>query len=81
MTKTQAVRAAGSPANLAAIVGVTPTAVYSWPEQLPDARVQQLRLLRPEWFYRNLLSREVSTEERLAQMGALAAEIRRLATT
>ena len=45
--------AGGKAASLAAILGITPAAVSQWDENVPDRRVWQLRVLRPEWFRQN----------------------------
>jgi len=49
MTKQQAIKLAGSQANLARLLGITRGAVWLW-ETIPQARIWQLKLLRPEWF-------------------------------
>ncbi len=41
---------AGGHKELAALVGVSSSAVSQWPENLPRGREWQLRVLRPEWF-------------------------------
>lgn len=49
--KTQiAIELAGGTTALADIVGITPGAVSQWGEDLPEGRVWQLKVLRPEWF-------------------------------
>lgn len=49
--KTQtAIELAGSASALAALLEITPGAVSQWGDDLPDARVWQLRVLRPTWF-------------------------------
>lgn len=45
-----AIEKAGTAAALASILGITPGAVSQWGEEVPDARVWQLRVLRPAWF-------------------------------
>jgi hypothetical protein len=51
MKKQDAIRwAGGSPSQLAAIFEITPSAVSQWGKALPQARVWQLRVLRPLWF-------------------------------
>lgn len=52
MKKRQAIRRAGSSANLARLLGVTPQSVSGWGDELPPLRVYQLRELRPSWFPR-----------------------------
>lgn len=49
LTKQQAVQFAGSQAKLAKILGITRGAVWLW-ETIPQARIWQLKLMRPEWF-------------------------------
>jgi len=49
MTKEQLIRLAGSQSELARILGITRAAVNQWP-QIPEGRLWQLRVLRPEWF-------------------------------
>lgn len=49
--KTQdAIQLAGSPTMLARILGVSPSAVSQYGDDLPDVRALQLYTLRPEWF-------------------------------
>lgn len=36
--------------NVAQLLGISTQAVYKWGKQVPAARVDQLRKLRPEWF-------------------------------
>lgn len=50
MKKSTAVKKAKSAYKLAALLGVTRQAVSKWGAQVPPARVEQLRELRPEWF-------------------------------
>jgi DNA-binding transcriptional regulator YdaS (Cro superfamily) len=49
LTKEQAIKLAGSQAKLARLLGVTRAAVWQW-EKIPQARIWQLMLIRPEWF-------------------------------
>lgn len=57
--KTQdAIQRAGGTGKLARLIGVTPAAVSQWPEDVPQAREWQLRLIRPEWFYQTKPSKE-----------------------
>lgn len=49
--KTQhAIDLAGSPKELADLLGITQSAISQWGESLPQAREWQLKLLKPEWF-------------------------------
>jgi len=40
----------GSAKDLADLLGITPSAISQWGENLPEKRVWQLQVLRPEWF-------------------------------
>jgi len=49
--KTQtAITLAGSTTLLAELLGITPSAISQWGEDVPQARLWQLRVLRPKWF-------------------------------
>jgi predicted transcriptional regulator len=48
-----AVKHAGSVKALADLLGVTSSAISQWGEDVPEARVWQLRVLKPEWFAAN----------------------------
>jgi hypothetical protein len=50
MEKQKAVQLAGSAKALAELLGVSQSAVSQWSEELPQQRVWQLMVLRPEWF-------------------------------
>lgn len=50
MKTKQAIERAGTATALAQILGISPGAVSQWGEDVPDRRVWQLRVLRPEWF-------------------------------
>jgi hypothetical protein len=50
MNKANAIRLAGSAAELAELFGLTQSAVSQWGEKLPQARVWQLMVLKPRWF-------------------------------
>ena len=51
MVKTTDVLAnAGGRRKLAELLGVTTQALYLWGDDVPELRVYQLRVLRPEWF-------------------------------
>jgi predicted transcriptional regulator len=50
MTKQEAIERAGSVGALAKLLGVTSAAISQWGERVPDSRVWQLRVLKPEWF-------------------------------
>jgi DNA-binding transcriptional regulator YdaS (Cro superfamily) len=49
LTKEKAIELAGSQADLARLLGVTRSAVWQWKE-IPQGRIYQLMVLRPEWF-------------------------------
>jgi DNA-binding transcriptional regulator YdaS (Cro superfamily) len=49
MTKEQLVQLAGSQSELARILGINRAAVSQW-KNVPQARIWQLKSLRPEWF-------------------------------
>jgi biotin operon repressor len=49
LTKEQAIQLAGSQAKLARLLGISRGAVWLW-KTIPQARIWQLRLMRPEWF-------------------------------
>jgi len=49
MTKEKAIMLAGSLSELARILSITRGAVCQW-KQIPEGRVWQLRVLRPDWF-------------------------------
>lgn len=50
MKTQQAIEKAGSSKALADLLGITPSAISQWGDDLPEARVWQLRVLRPDWF-------------------------------
>lgn len=50
MNTEQAIKLAGSPTALAKLLGITSAAVSQWGDDLPAARVWQLKCLKPEWF-------------------------------
>ena len=50
MRTATAIEKAGSQALLAELLGVTSSAITQWGEAMPQARVWQLRLIKPEWF-------------------------------
>lgn len=49
MEKETAIRLAGSASKLARLLGVSRQSVFAW-KQLPEGRVWQLKVLRPDWF-------------------------------
>lgn len=50
MKTSKAIEFAGGSSALASLLGITPGAVSQWGEDLPDRRIWQLKVLRPEWF-------------------------------
>ncbi len=59
-TKT-AIDLAGSATALATMLGITVSAVSQWGDTIPESRIWQLRVLRPEWFTEKA-ARRVSAE-------------------
>jgi len=53
MTKEQAIKLAGSQSSLARLLGVTRGAVWNW-QTIPQGRLWQLMILKPEWFAKGL---------------------------
>ena len=49
MDKKQLISNAGNQANLAALLGISQAAVSQWKE-VPEARLWQLKAIKPEWF-------------------------------
>jgi transcriptional repressor of cell division inhibition gene dicB len=50
MTKEQAIKLAGSQVELALMLGISQAAVSQWGDKVPEMRVWQLKVLKPEWF-------------------------------
>jgi hypothetical protein len=50
MEKEQAIKLAGSVRKLAEMLGISRAAISQWNLFIPQARVWQLKALRPEWF-------------------------------
>lgn len=50
MKTEQAIKQAGGAKQLAELLGITPSAISQWGEDVPESRVWQLRVLRPVWF-------------------------------
>lgn len=50
MRTAHAIEKAGSQAQLAVLLGITSSAITQWGESVPQARVWQLRVVRPDWF-------------------------------
>jgi predicted transcriptional regulator len=49
MTKEHLIELAGSQAALARLLGISDAAICKW-KTVPQARLWQLQLLKPEWF-------------------------------
>jgi len=50
MKKQTAIDLAKSSKALAELLGINPSAISQWGDDVPDSRVWQLRCLKPEWF-------------------------------
>lgn len=50
MKTKRAIDLAGSQKALAEILAITVSAISQWGEDVPDRRMWQLRVIRPEWF-------------------------------
>lgn len=50
MTKQQAIKLAGSQAELAKILEISQPAISMWGDRIPKLRLFQLKVLRPKWF-------------------------------
>jgi len=50
MDKQTAIKLAGGVEALADILGITRFAIYLWKDEIPKARLWQLKVLKPEWF-------------------------------
>jgi len=50
MTKNEAITKAGGITELAKLLGISCPAISQWGENVPQQRVWQLRVLKPEWF-------------------------------
>ena len=50
MTKEQAIKLAGSQVELALMLGISQAAVSQWGVNVPEMRVWQLKVIKPEWF-------------------------------
>jgi transcriptional repressor of cell division inhibition gene dicB len=46
----EAIQKAGSAMALAKLLGITRQAISQWGDTVPQARLWQLRALRPKWF-------------------------------
>jgi len=49
MEKQRAIELAGSASKLARILGVERQSVHKW-KKIPEGRIWQLKVLKPEWF-------------------------------
>ena len=50
MKTERAIELAGGTTALAEVLGISQSAVSQWGEDMPEARMWQLRCLRPSWF-------------------------------
>ncbi len=50
METKKAIELAGSVIKLATLLGISRMAVYQWGEQVPQARLWQMKVMKPEWF-------------------------------
>lgn len=50
MKTAHAIHLAGSAAALAKLLGITPSAISQWGEEVPPLRMYELRDRKPEWF-------------------------------
>ena len=50
MNKQYFIQQAGSINKLAAILGINRQAITKWKDEIPEGRVWQLRVLKPDWF-------------------------------
>jgi len=50
MEKQHFINLAGSQQKLAVILGISQAAVSQWGKKIPESRVWQLQVLKPEWF-------------------------------
>lgn len=50
MKKQIAIDLAGSASALAEMLGISDSAISQWGEYVPESRVWQLKVIRPDWF-------------------------------
>jgi DNA-binding transcriptional regulator YdaS (Cro superfamily) len=50
MKTKQAIELAGSVIKLATLLGISRMAIYQWGEDVPQARLWQMKVIKPEWF-------------------------------
>jgi DNA-binding transcriptional regulator YdaS (Cro superfamily) len=50
MDKAQAIHKAGTAMALAKLLGITRQAISQWGDEIPQARLWQLKAIKPEWF-------------------------------
>ena len=58
MKKQTAIDLAKSSKALAEILGINPSAVSLWGEDIPEGRVWQLKCVKPEWFKDSTANRQ-----------------------
>lgn len=59
MTKDQAISLAGTSMALAKMLGIQRQAVSQWGDEIPQARLWQLKVLRPEWFKKSKANKQI----------------------
>ncbi len=59
MKTQEAIKRAGNAVSLAKLLGITQSAISQWGEVMPEARVWQLKAMRPKWF-KNKSTKEVA---------------------
>jgi hypothetical protein len=59
MTKDQAIALAGTSMALAKMLGIQRQAVSQWGDEIPQARLWQLKVLRPEWFTKSKANKQI----------------------
>jgi hypothetical protein len=50
MKTSEAIQKASSAAELARLLGITRQSINDWKEDVPQGRLYQLMVLKPEWF-------------------------------
>ena len=52
MNKDDAIKAAGTQASLARLLGISKQAVSQWPDKVPQLQQFRLKKIKPRWFYK-----------------------------
>jgi DNA-binding transcriptional regulator YdaS (Cro superfamily) len=50
MNKTQLIQLAGGQTALAQLLGISQAAISQWGNTVPQSRIWQLKVIKPEWF-------------------------------